>query len=167
MESHSTEKGGSRVIRAAYGITFSTSFIFDRILNDELPGRERENLLRLGDALSEVDIQATENTNGYGLSWQATGRSTYVERRIGEGEWNVVRHQVRTGEPIHSSVSAGDTLPAIAELEYDTRQRSSTLGDGSAYEIAIRPSSPLQTALIIGAIQALATPCRSHPDWGR
>lgn len=33
MESHNTEKGGSRVIRDAYGITFSTSFIFDRILN--------------------------------------------------------------------------------------------------------------------------------------
>lgn len=108
---------------------------------ERLSSQAKETLNAILAELSTMGVMATENTHGYGLKWEKSKKSLYVQIQIQSGGLSVIRHQIRSGEELYSKLVSGNTPEALGELNYKVeRKASSSIGDGVMFEIVITPT---------------------------
>ncbi|MBY5920885.1 hypothetical protein [Ferrimonas balearica] len=106
-----------------------------------LPFQSKITLERLIDALSEHQLMVIENTFGYAIKSAASKRSIYTKIVIGEGEWRVIRHQIRNDESIYSRLDNGALPESVRGFATNVTRRESTLLNGQHFEIEVIPDA--------------------------
>jgi UDP-N-acetylglucosamine enolpyruvyl transferase len=105
------------------------------------------SLIRLLSILDENGYSVQENTQG--LAVIQGKKSLYTMVRIIEAGWQLVRHQIRRGEVLHSDIES-KKLPSCLESSRKNiaSKTSSAQGtEGTMYEITITPTPDQEITL--------------------
>ena len=122
-------------------------------LESEFAEPVARGLNELIEALSLRGIVASANSRGYALKRLETMRSIYVDLRIKEQSWEIVRHQIRDKEEQHGIVKSGDVSNWLG-VDCRCKQKPSSVSEGM-YEIKIGPAA-LETESMVNAIEKIA-----------
>ena len=100
-----------------------------------------ESLIKLLNMLGEANYIVEENTSGYAI-YKDDRKSIFTVIKIEEGGWQIVRHQIRKGEPLYAQMEP-NTFPkpsGIQDMQILTKESSASDRAGAMYELVITPS---------------------------
>ncbi len=127
-----------------------------KLREEKLSEEQRLALDDLFVELAEHKIQATENTQGYSLKWEESNKSLFTQVNIKEKGWVILRHQIRSPDPLFQHILDGKPIGVLEGLMFEKRKKKSSLQGGSMFEIEITPEPPCQADQLSRAIVGIA-----------
>ena len=103
----------------------------------------KDSLAKLINMLHDNKYITKDNTGGVAI-YKEDGESIYTLLKIDEDGWQIVRHQIRKGEPLYAQMGP-NTFPKLSgiqdkDMQIISKESSASDRAGAMYELVITPS---------------------------